>query len=118
MTEHERGVLLTSMSDDTAAMVLGRSAAWVKRKRGELAGRVAVPPIPAPRTPPPPPPPVVPTPPPAPPLPPLPEPGLEARLVRWIGWFRDARWAPAEVARLFDLDMDELLTAVPDWRAS
>lgn len=38
LTDHQRGVLMSGMSDASCGMTLGRSEAWVARKRRILAG--------------------------------------------------------------------------------
>ncbi len=43
MTEFERGMVLSSMADDSVARTLGRSLAWVKRARAAAKVEVAAP---------------------------------------------------------------------------
>lgn len=124
---NQLGVLRSSMGDESAAMVLGRSLAWVRRQRAELAGAAAEPPSPPPS----PEPVAAPEPEPAAPAPapprapvsrPAPPPGpvaarggevvrvkpLKPAVARWARGFLAAGWPLGEIAWLFDLDPEAL----------
>lgn len=96
MTDHEQGVLSSTMSDASAAMILGWSVARVKR------ARTVEPPIPD----------AMPVPPPLPPEPPPPPSPLPENVTRWVRAFDRAGWRLLEIARLFDLDPDQLSEAL------
>ena len=113
MTEHERGMLLSSMSDDSVARTLGRSVAWVKRCRTAVAEAVAPkavevvqaraavsrerwtraamsPPVRPKRE------------------EPLPGKPVSPDILRWAGWFLDAQWPLTTVADLFGVSTTSL----------
>ncbi|WP_312066274.1 hypothetical protein [Brevundimonas sp.] len=90
LTDTEVGVLMSSMSDSSCAMTLGRSVAWVSRARS---------PKPEARS----------------PKPEAVAAGLSAvkpQVVRYARWFLAADWPLGLVARLFDLDPETLAEAV------
>ncbi|MBJ7446831.1 MAG: hypothetical protein JHC81_04790 [Brevundimonas sp.] len=114
MTEHERGMLLSSMSDDSVARTLGRSLAWVKRCRAAVAeavppkaveavqARVAVKrerwtraamsaPVSPKRE------------------ASLPGKPVSPDILRWARWFLDAQWPLTTVADLFDVSAASLI---------
>lgn len=104
LNESDRGVLLSSMSAASAALVLGRSARWVESRREELrADRVSTASVEGPSS-----------------RPAVqqgePRPDREVKpltrdLKRWTGWFLDAGWGVKPTADLFNLDPRDVQAA-------
>lgn len=94
MTEHQKGILLSSMSASTAAMMLGWSVNRVLRARLTLNAEPAK-------------------------ARPKPEAPCRlsvlcgARVHRWCRAFLVAGWTVTEVAWLFDLEAELVATALP-----
>ncbi len=139
LSDYERGILISGMSPGSAAMMLGRSTAWIERQRARLQalavkGEVEVTPAvalaPEPKA-------AVVAPRPIAravlplkrtraraeprvqhPTEPRPAPAVTrlkpvtARILRWATDFLDAHWPLDEVASLFDVHPDALLDAV------
>jgi hypothetical protein len=97
MTEEEKGLLASTMSDASVALILGWSPAKVRKART----------APAPRPPAAIPPPVARA-----PRDPL-KAAIGARPARWVRWFLAAGWPVGEVAWLFDLDPELVAAARP-----
>jgi hypothetical protein len=121
LTDNQRAVLMTRMSDQTAGQVLGWSAARVRRERVAVvevpAAEALVVPTPPPELAPQPvaieqAPVVVAFPPPHPDPRPKPYDPVGPRKLRFSRWFIRAGWSVAETAHLFDLYPHELGAAL------
>lgn len=98
LTDHQRGVLSSAMSDASCALLLARSEAWVRRTRVVMAGasradeaeEIEV--LPATSG-------------------PVALTALEQRrpaVIPFVRRFHKAGWTLGEISRLFDVDAEEL----------